>query len=154
MKYTILAVLLACLCVPAKADSITNLSGQLFLPGESLTYNFQIHTIFRTEFGGFVEDIFSGTSTVTTADGATGTSNFGGDIFEFQLNERMILFQFAIAINTGDPYTVPILTEGYNFVASADGVSIVHFVPEPSVLALALVGLALCCFLAIPRRLH
>lgn len=152
MKFIPVAVLFALFVAPAQADTIQNLSGQLFLPGESLTYNFQIQTLIKPEFGGFVEDIFNGTALIFANHGQlVSTENFSNDVFEFGLNETAIIFQFAIFTNTGDPFTPPVLVEGYNFIGSAKGVSI-EFVPEPGIVLFALVGMPLCCLLSNKRR--
>jgi hypothetical protein len=129
--FTLVAVLL--FASTARADSITNLSGTLTgITNEVLTYNFTVDTSFHSNFGGYVEDILNGTAVISSTSGQLlSTFNYVSDYYIFGLTETSILAEYGIYSNP--PYgSTPKLIDGYDFVASASGVSIVFTDPPPS----------------------
>jgi hypothetical protein len=124
--------------IPMLADTITDLSGRLHTPGETINYTFSVQTIVSNSF---VEDILNGFVRLT-GSGAPRTITISNDEFIFGLNESIVMLEFGSPVTyqlTGDVNSVEVTRKPSLLAARATFASVAT--PEPGTLLLLLAGL-------------
>jgi hypothetical protein len=124
--------------IPMLADTITDLSGRLHTPGETINYTFSVQTIVSNSF---VEDILNGFVRLT-GSGAPRTITISNDEFIFGLNESIVLLEFGSPVTyqlTGDVDSVEVIRKPSFLAARATFAAVAT--PEPGTLLLLLAGL-------------
>ena len=134
---------------PLLADTITNLSGRLHTPDETVNFNFSVQTIVSDTF---VEDILSGFVRLT-GSGHPRTITIVNDGFIFGLDESAVMLECGFPVTyllTGDIDSVEIITLSPATARSTVSLPSARFaavsvdsaaVPEPGTLLLLLAGL-------------
>jgi hypothetical protein len=124
--------------IPILADTITDLSGRLHTPGETINYSFSVQTIVSNSF---VEDVLNGFVRLT-GSGAPRTITISNDQFIFGLNESIVMLEFGSPVTyqlTGDVHTVEVIRKPSLLTARATFAAVAT--PEPGTLLLLLAGL-------------
>src|SRR6266852_3945126 len=114
--------------IPILADTITDLSGRLHTPGETINYTFSVQTIVSNSF---VEDILNGFVRLT-GSGAPRTITVSNDEFIFGLNESIVLLEFGSPVTyqlTGDVNSVEVTRKPSLLAARATSAAVAT--PEP-----------------------